>query len=120
MSDNQNDFMHSQQGQANQLSQQNQQNLSDKTDKSDKPDQDAPRQSAQSLRAEKLERMNKWHEKYKSQLAPSPLEDITKLCAQLELTHAHPSGIAQLFASERPLFKRFSAIRECCARQVEG
>lgn len=93
MSDNQNDFMHSQQGQASQLSQQNQQNLSDK------PDQAAPRQSAQSLRAEKLERMNKWHEKYKSQLAPSPLEDITKLCAQLELTHAHPSGIAQLFAS---------------------
>ena len=96
MSDNQNDFMHSQQGQASQLSQQNQQNLSDKPDK---PDQAAPRQSAQSLRAEKLERMNKWHEKYKSQLAPSPLEDITKLCAQLELTHAHPSGIAQLFAS---------------------
>lgn len=99
MSDNQNDFMHSQQGQASQLSQQNQQNLSDKTDKSDQADQAASRQSAQSLRAEKLERMNKWHEKYKSQLAPSPLEDITKLCAQLELTHAHPSGIAQLFAS---------------------
>lgn len=99
MSDNQNDFMHSQQGQASQLSQQNQQNLSDKPDKPDQADQAAPRQSAQSLRAEKLERMNKWHEKYKSQLAPSPLEDITKLCAQLELTHAHPSGIAQLFAS---------------------
>lgn len=96
MSDNQNDFMHIQQGKASQLSQQNQQNLSDKPDN---PDQAAPRQSAQSLRAEKLERMNKWHEKYKSQLAPSPLEDITKLCAQLELTHAHPSGIAQLFAS---------------------
>lgn len=99
MSDNQNDFMHIQQGKASQLSQQNQQNLSDKTDKSDKPDQPASRQSAESLRAEKLERMNKWYEKYKSQLAPSPLEDITKLCAQLELTHAHPSGIAQLFAS---------------------
>lgn len=99
MSDNQNDFMHSQQGQASQLSQQNQQNLSDKPDQADKADQAAPRQSAQSLRAEKLERMNKWYEKYKSQLAPSPLEDITKLCAQLELTHAHPSGIAQLFAS---------------------
>ncbi len=99
MSDNQNDFMHIQQGKASQLSQQNQQNLSDKTDKSDKPDQAASRQSAESLRAEKLERINKWHEKYKSQLAPSPLEDITKLCAQLELTHAHPSGIAQLFAS---------------------
>lgn len=96
MSDNQNDFMHSQQGQASQLSQQNQQNLSDNPDQAD---QAAPRQFAQSLRAEKLERMNKWHEKYKSQLAPSPLEDITKLCAQLELTHAHPSGIAQLFAS---------------------
>lgn len=99
MSDNQNDFMHSQQGQASQLSQQNQQNQQNLSDKPDNPDQAAPRQSAQSLRAEKLERINKWHEKYKSQLAPSPLEDITKLCAQLELTHAHPSGIAQLFAS---------------------
>ena len=96
MSDNQNDFMHIQQGKARQLSQQNQQNLSDQPGKQAQP---ASRQSAESLRAEKLERINEWHEKYKSQLAPSPLEDITKLCAQLELTHAHPSGIAQLFAS---------------------
>ena len=109
MSDNQNDFMYSthsqgsQQSQNSQQSAQSTQNPSDQSSvRSDQPDKQAqpePRQSAQSLRAEKLERMNKWHEKYKSQLAPSPLEDITKLCAQLELTHAHPSGIAQLFAS---------------------
>ena len=99
MSDNQNDFMHIQQGKASQLSQQNQQNQQNLSDQPDKQAQPASRQSAESLRAEKLERINKWHEKYKSQLAPSPLEDITKLCAQLELTHAHPSGIAQLFAS---------------------
>ena len=99
MSDNQNDFMHIQQGKASQLSQQNQQNQQNLSDQPDKQAQPASRQSAESLRAEKLERINEWHEKYKSQLAPSPLEDITKLCAQLELTHAHPSGIAQLFAS---------------------
>ncbi len=103
MSDNKNDFMQGAQ---------DMQNLSDQPSaQPDQPDQvdllaqdaqdtqAASRQSAQSLRAEKLERMNKWYENYKSQLAPSPLEDITKLCAQLELTHAHPSGIAQLFAS---------------------
>ena len=99
MSDNQNDFMYIQQGKASQLSQQNQQNQQNLSDQPDKQAQPASRQSAESLRAEKLERINEWHEKYKSQLAPSPLEDITKLCAQLELTHAHPSGIAQLFAS---------------------
>lgn len=54
---------------------------------------------ATASRDEKLRRINSWREQYKSQLAPSPLEDITKLSAQLELTHAHPSGIAQLFAS---------------------
>ena len=40
-----------------------------------------------------------WRERYRSALAPSPLEDVTQLGAKLELTHAHPSGIAQLFAS---------------------
>ncbi len=30
---------------------------------------------------------------------PSPLEDVNQLAAKLEMTHAHPSGIAQLFAS---------------------
>ncbi|RSX52909.1 helicase [Bifidobacterium goeldii] len=45
-----------------------------------------------------LERMRQWHEQYRSGLVPSPLEDINQLGAKLDLTHAHPSGIAQLFA----------------------
>lgn len=48
-----------------------------------------------------VERMRQWREQYRIGLAPSPLEDIGKLTAQLDLTHAHPSGIAQLFASGR-------------------
>ena len=46
-----------------------------------------------------LDRLQEWHDRYRSSLAPSPLEDINQLAAQLDLTHAHPSGIAQLFAS---------------------
>ena len=45
-----------------------------------------------------LERMRQWHDQYRSGLVPSPLEDINQLGAKLDLTHAHPSGIAQLFA----------------------
>ena len=103
MSDNKNDFMQGAQDMQNLSDQPSAQ--PDQVDQVDLLAQDAQdtqaasRQSAETLRAEKLERMNKWYENYKSQLAPSPLEDITKLCAQLELTHAHPSGIAQLFAS---------------------
>ena len=39
-----------------------------------------------------------WREQYRSSLAPSALEDINQLGARLDMTHAHPSGIAQLFA----------------------
>ena len=46
-----------------------------------------------------LDRIREWSEEYRLGLSPSPLEDVTKLGAQLDLTHAHPSGIAQLFAS---------------------
>ena len=49
--------------------------------------------------------LKKWRDDYQSQLVPSPLEDITKLQAKLELTHAHPSGIAQLFASGKVTLK---------------
>ena len=45
-----------------------------------------------------LDRIRGWREEYRLGLAPSPLEDVTQLSAQLDLTHAHPSGIAQLFA----------------------
>ena len=45
-----------------------------------------------------LDRIRGWREEYRLGLAPSPLEDVTQLSAQLDLTHAHTSGIAQLFA----------------------
>ncbi|WEV52672.1 helicase [Bifidobacterium sp. ESL0798] len=46
-----------------------------------------------------IQRMRKWYDSYRNGLMPSPLEDVGQLTAQLDLTHAHPSGIAQLFAS---------------------
>ena len=46
-----------------------------------------------------LEAIRSWREAYRRNLVPSALEDITRLTAKLDLTHAHPSGIAQLFAS---------------------
>ena len=46
-----------------------------------------------------LERIKAWRDQYRAVLAPTPLEDISQLSAQLDLTHAHPSGIAKLFAS---------------------
>lgn len=93
MSGEQNDFI-SQVNQAHNASEQNYQEAYEQNAQT-------KHESAQAtaLRDEKLRRINSWREQYKSQLAPSPLEDITKLSAQLELTHAHPSGIAQLFAS---------------------
>lgn len=47
----------------------------------------------------RLNTIRQWREQYRAALPPSPLEDIKQLAAQLDLTHAHPSGIAQLFAS---------------------
>lgn len=93
MSGEQNDFI-SQVNQAHNASEQNYQEAYEQNAQ-------IKHESAQvtASRDEKLRRINSWREQYKSQLAPSPLEDITKLSAQLELTHAHPSGIAQLFAS---------------------
>lgn len=93
MSGEQNDFI-SQVNQAHNASEQNYQEAYEQSAQT-------KHESAQATasRDEKLRRINSWREQYKSQLAPSPLEDITKLSAQLELTHAHPSGIAQLFAS---------------------
>lgn len=46
-----------------------------------------------------LNRIRGWRDKYRAMLAPSPLEDVNQLVAKLDMTHAHPSGIAQLFAS---------------------
>ena len=58
-----------------------------------------------SARTNALQRIVEWKQQYQAQLSPSPLEDITQLAAQLELTHAHPSGIAQLFASGKVTLK---------------
>ena len=46
-----------------------------------------------------LQQIQQWREQYRRNNGASPLEDISQLDAQLDLTHAHPSGIAQLFAS---------------------
>ena len=46
-----------------------------------------------------IERIRAWRRAYQAVAGPTPLEDIAQLAAQLDLTHAHPSGIAQLFAS---------------------
>lgn len=76
------------------------------TDVSDTPEAARiEKRAAQGNRAEALQRIVAWKQQYQSQLDPSPLEDITKLAAQLELTHAHPSGIAQLFASGKVTLK---------------
>ena len=48
---------------------------------------------------EGLNRIRRWRDQYRGMLAPSPLEDANQLVAKLDMTHAHPSGIAQLFAS---------------------
>lgn len=58
-----------------------------------------------SARTNALQHIVGWKQQYQAQLSPSPLEDITQLAAQLELTHAHPSGIAQLFASGKVTLK---------------
>ncbi|TPF97921.1 helicase [Bifidobacterium sp. UTCIF-39] len=46
-----------------------------------------------------LERIRSWYREYRNEHGPSPVEDLSQLEARLDLTHAHPSGIAQLFAS---------------------
>lgn len=46
-----------------------------------------------------VDRLREWREEYRKGLAPSALQDVEQLGARLELTHAHPSGIARLFAS---------------------
>lgn len=46
-----------------------------------------------------MEQLQSWYDEYRNWHDPSPVEDLTRLEARLDLTHAHPSGIAQLFAS---------------------
>ncbi len=46
-----------------------------------------------------LDRIRSWRQDYQNQAGVTPLENVGQLAAQMDLTHAHPSGIAQLFAS---------------------
>ncbi|WP_274619213.1 helicase [Bifidobacterium amazonense] len=72
--------------------------------------------------ARTLADLRSWREQYRAGLAPSPLEDINQLSAQLDLTHAHPSGIAQLFASgHAPLEALFrdSGMLRAAGRRIE-
>lgn len=48
-----------------------------------------------------LQTLRAWREEYRRTMSPSPLEDVGQLTAQIDMTHAHPSGVAQLFASGR-------------------
>ncbi|MBT1166066.1 helicase [Bifidobacterium simiarum] len=57
------------------------------------------RSEAQEGTNEALDRVRSWYDQYRSEHGPSPVEDLSQLEARLDLTHAHPSGIAQLFAS---------------------
>ncbi|PWG60136.1 helicase [Bifidobacterium catulorum] len=52
-----------------------------------------------SVSTEAIDRVQSWYEQYRNDHHPSPVEDLTQLEARLDLTHAHPSGVAQLFAS---------------------
>lgn len=46
-----------------------------------------------------LDRIRAWRQEYQTQAGVTPLENMSQLAARMDLTHAHPSGIAQLFAS---------------------
>ena len=46
-----------------------------------------------------LDRIRSWRQDYQNQAGVTPLENVGQLAAQMDLTHAHPSGIAQLVAS---------------------
>lgn len=76
----------------------------------------------QSPDGDSLERLRTWREEFKANLVPSPLEDVTQLSAKLDLTHANPSGISQLFArGSAPLHKLFPDIGKLKngARRIE-
>lgn len=69
-----------------------------------------------------LERIRRWHEDFRTGLGPSPLEDVSQLTAQLDMTHAHPSGIAQLFASGQAALEalfRDSGMLRAAGRRLE-
>lgn len=74
------------------------------------------------IRANARNTMRQWNEQYRAQLTPSALENIDQLVAKLELTHAHPSGIAQLFASGKVTLNslfRDSGMLRAAGRRLE-
>lgn len=60
-------------------------------ERSETPMNDTPRTSVEDFR--------RWRDSYRDGLGSSPLDDVSRLQARLDLTHAHPAGLAQLFAS---------------------
>ncbi len=69
-----------------------------------------------------LNTLRTWRDEFKANLVPSPLEDVSQLSAKLDLTHAHPSGIAQLFGNgSAPLHSLFrdSGMLRAAARRAE-
>ena len=69
-----------------------------------------------------IDKLRRWRDEYRASLMASPLEDVNQLSAKLDLTHAHPSGISQLFASGgAPLHSLFrdSGMLRAAARRTE-
>ena len=69
-----------------------------------------------------IDKLRRWRDEYRASLMASPLEDVNQLSAKLDLTHAHPSGISQLFASgSAPLHSLFrdSGMLRAAARRTE-
>ncbi|OZG52514.1 helicase [Pseudoscardovia radai] len=48
-----------------------------------------------------MDAVRRWYFDYKRSHGSTPMEDLSRLSDRLDLTHAHPTGIAQLFASGR-------------------
>lgn len=59
-------------------------------------------QTAQEQREESsMGRVRRWYSEYRRQHGATPMDDMSRLVESLDITHAHPTGIAQLFASGR-------------------
>ncbi|WP_018143389.1 hypothetical protein [Alloscardovia criceti] len=48
---------------------------------------------------DKMNTIKTWYKDYRANHGSAPVEDTNQLSARLELNHAHPSGIAQLFST---------------------
>lgn len=76
----------------------------------------------QSQSKEGLERIRQWRHDFKSNLVPSPLEDLTQLAAQLDLSRANPNAVARLFSkgseSLHEMFKEPGTLK-AMARRLE-